>query len=63
METMSLSAIIARISVIIIVPVAVLVPLAVYVDKKYGSLPMATLGALFVSACISALLLARIIKK
>lgn len=61
MKMISVGTLVAKIGAIIIVPVLLLVPLGVFIDRMYGSVPFATVGALGISALISTFWIFRVV--
>jgi F0F1-type ATP synthase assembly protein I len=63
MESNPFTQLATRLGIIIIIPILVCIPIGVIIDRVYGSLPLATIGALVVAACISTVKVARVIKE
>jgi hypothetical protein len=63
MKNISIVSIVVRVGVVIALPLIPLLPLAIFIDRRYGTLPFAIIGVFVLSACISGMIITRMIKK
>ena len=59
----SLSSLVMRLGAILALPLVVSVPIAVFIDRTYGTLPIATISSLVISACVSTVFVVRLVGK